>query len=142
MERKKVLFVCVHNSGRSQMAEVFLNHLAGDRFHAESAGFEPTVINPLVVEVMKEIGFDLSKKKTASVFEFFREGRLYDFVITVCDESSEKECPVFPGIATRRLHWAFNDPESLAGSHEKRMESLRIIRDNIKSGIQKWLDEL
>jgi len=140
MERKKVLFICVHNSGRSQMAETFLNHLAEDRFIAESAGLEPTVINPLVVEVMKEIGFDLSLKKSASVFEFFRQGRLYDFVITVCDDSSEKKCPVFPGIA-KRFHWPFDDPESITGNHEQKMASMRRIRDNIRAAIQNWINE-
>jgi arsenate reductase len=139
MERKKVLFVCVHNSGRSQMAEVFLNHLAEDRFLAESAGLEPTFINPLVTEVMKEIGFDLSLKKTTSVFELFRQGRLYDYVITVCDDSSEKKCPVFPGIA-KRLHWPFDDPESITGNYEQKMESMRRIRDNIRAVVQNWIN--
>lgn len=80
------------------MAEAFLNALAGERFYAESAGFRPTAVLPSIIEVMQEKGIDLSSKKTNSVFEFFRQGRMYDFVITVCDESDEKECPVFPGL--------------------------------------------
>jgi len=141
MEKKKVLFVCVHNSGRSQMAEALLNHLGGGRFLAESAGLKPTVINPLVVEVMKEIGFDISMNKAKSVFEFFKQGRLYDFVITVCDESSGNTCPVFPGIA-RRLHWSFDDPQSLTGTHEEKIMSLRLIRDCIRDKIQSWIKDL
>jgi len=141
MEKKKVLFVCVHNSGRSQMAEALLNHLGGDRFFAESAGLKPAVINPLVVEVMQEIGFDLSMNKAKSVFEFFKQGRLYDFVITVCDESSGNTCPVFPGI-TRRLHWSFDDPQSLTGTHEEKIISLRLIRDCIRDKIQNWIKDL
>jgi len=141
MEKKKVLFVCVHNSGRSQMAEALLNHLGGDRFFAESAGLKPAVINPLVVEVMQEIGFDLSMNKAKSVFEFFKQGKLYDFVITVCDESSGNTCPVFPGI-TRRLHWSFDDPQSLTGTHEEKIMSLRLIRDCIRDKIQSWIKDL
>ena len=119
MDNIRVLFICGHNSGRSQMAEAFLDEMAGDRIHVESAGLEPKLVNPLVVEVMDEIGFDLSKAKSDSVFEFFKEGRLYDYVITVCDETAAGQCPVsvFPGI-TKRFHWPFTDPEALSGTHE------------------------
>ena len=88
MDEMRVLFICGHNSGRSQMAEAFLNKTAGHKMHIESAGLEPKPINPLVVEVMQEIGYDLSRAKPDSVFEFFKEGRLYDYVITVCDETA------------------------------------------------------
>lgn len=94
MEKIRVLFVCVHNSGRSQIAETFLNSVAGDRFEAESAGLEPIALNPLVIEVMKEAGCDLSKNRADSVFAFFKEGRLYDYVITVCDKTTEERCPL------------------------------------------------
>src|SRR3990167_5775132 len=97
MDKKRVLFVCVHNSARSQMAEAFLKQLAGDRLEAESAGLEPGKLNPVVVETMKEVGIDISQNKTKSVFNFYKQGKQYDYVITVCDESQSGQCPVFPG---------------------------------------------
>ena len=141
MERKrKILFICIHNSGRSQMAEAFLDALGGDRFQVESAGMEPRPINPLVIDAMKEEGIDLSSKTSDSVFDFFLKGKLFDYVITVCDESVEEKCPVFPGI-TKRLHWPFPDPAKLAGSHEEKMAELRKIRDSIKKKIEEWIRE-
>jgi arsenate reductase len=137
MDKKKVLFICVHNSGRSQMAEAFLKDIARDRLVVESAGLEPRPVNPLVVEVMREIGYDLSLARSDSVFEFFKEGRLYDFVITVCDESAAGHCPVFPGI-TKRFHWPFPDPEELTGSHDEKLVGLRKIRDQLKSKVLDW----
>ena len=130
MDNKRVLFICGHNSGRSQMAEAFLNDIAGDQIHVESAGLKPKPVTPLVVEVMKEIEFDLSKAKSDSVFDFFKEGRLYDYVITVCDETAAGQCPVFPGI-TKRFQWPFKDPETLTGTHEEKLEALRGMRDQI-----------
>jgi arsenate reductase len=97
----KVLFVCIHNSARSQMAEAWLNHLCGERFYAQSAGLEPGSLNPLVVQVMKEAGIDISQNKTKSVFDFFKAGDIFSHVITVCDESSAEKCPVFPGVTNR-----------------------------------------
>lgn len=142
MERKlKVLFICIHNSGRSQMAEAFLDALGGDRFLVESAGMEPRPINLLVIEAMNEMGIDISKQTSDSVFDFFREGKLFDYVITVCDESVEDNCPVFPGI-TKRLHWPFPDPSKLDGTHEEKMTELRTIRDSIKERIEQWLKSL
>ena len=132
--KTKVLFVCNHNSARSQMAEAFLKKHGGDRFLVESAGLQPTRINPLVVEVMKEEGIDLSGHGTQSVFELYKEGRLFDYVITVCDQETEKLCPVFPGI-TRRLHWPFPDPSRLEGSREEKLAALRKIRDLIKKAV-------
>jgi len=141
MDKKTVLFICGHNSGRSQMAEAFLDDIAGDQIHVESAGLAPKPVNPLVVEVMEEIGFDLSKAKSDSVFEFFKEGRLYDYVITVCDETAAGQCPVFPGI-TKRLHWPFMDPEALTGNHEEKLEDLRGIRDQIREKVIDWFKTL
>jgi arsenate reductase len=137
MDNIRVLFICGHNSGRSQMAEAFLNEIAGDRIHVESAGLEPKPVNSLVVEVMQEIGFDLSKAKSDSVFEFFKEGRLYDYVITVCDETAAGQCPVFPGI-TKRFHWPFMDPEALTGNHEEKLAALREIREQIRQKVSDW----
>lgn len=120
------------------MAEAFLKKLAGDKVHVESAGLEPRPINPLVVEVMQEIGYDLSQAKSDSVFDFFKEGRLYDYVITVCDETAAGQCPVFPGI-TKRLHWPFRDPETLTGTQAEKLEALRGIRDQIRDKLIDWL---
>jgi arsenate reductase len=142
MDKKNVLFVCVHNSARSQMAEALLKHVAGDRFEVESAGLEPGKLNPLAVEVMGEIGIDISQNITKSVFDFYKQGKRYDYVITVCDESQAQRCPVFPGTtATRRIHWSFDDPASFQGSWEKKLEKTRRVRDQIKQRIEIWLKE-
>jgi arsenate reductase (thioredoxin) len=93
----KVLFVCVHNSARSQMAEALLKKIADDRFEVESAGLESGKLNLLAVEVMKEIGIDISGNQTKSAFDLFKEGKLYTHVITVCDESRAEQCPFIPG---------------------------------------------
>jgi len=136
-EKVRVLFICVHNSGRSQMAESFLNALAGDRFEAESAGFDPTRIYPLVIKAMHEIGMDLSKNQARSVFKLYQEGKLFDYVITVCEESSEDQCPMFPGV-TRRLNWPFDNPEAFEGSHEEKLNQVKRVRDEIRARIEKW----
>ncbi|KAA0892116.1 arsenate reductase ArsC [Oryzomonas rubra] len=136
MEKKiKVLFVCVHNSARSQMAEAFLNHLAGDRFEAQSAGLEPGTLNPLAVEAMVEVGIDISANQTKGVFDFFKGGMLFDYVVTVCDDAGAGRCPVFPGI-TRRLHWGFEDPAALEGTHEQKLAEVRRIRDAVKAAVE------
>lgn len=138
LNKIKVLFVCIHNSARSQMAEALLNHLGEGNFIAESAGFEPGQLNPLVVEVMREIGIDISGNKTKSVFDFFKQGRNYHFVITVCDESSAEACPIFPGIA-KRIHWSFKDPSQIKGTQDQKLAEIRIIRDEINKQLQKFI---
>ena len=138
MNKKRVLFVCVHNSARSQMAEAFLKQMVGDRFEVESAGLEPGMLNPVVVEVMKEVGIDISQNLTKSVFEFYKQGKQYDYVITVCDESQSGACPVFPGKG-ERLHWGFDDPSSFQGSPEERLAKTRVVRDKIRKKIEEWL---
>lgn len=138
MDKKKVLFICVHNSARSQIAEAFLKQMAGDRFETESAGLEPGALNPLAVEVMQEIGIDISQNKTKSVFDFYKQGRQYDYVITVCDESQAAKCPIFPGVA-KRLHWGFDDPSAFKGSPKERLEKARQVRDKIKQKITEWI---
>jgi len=137
MNKKKVLFICVHNSARSQMAEAFLRQIAGDRFEVESAGLEPGKLNPVVIEVMKEVGIDISQNKTKSVFDFYKQGKRYDYVITVCDESQAAKCPVFPG-AICQLHWGFDDPAGFKGSWEEKLEKTRQVRDKIKQKIEDW----
>jgi len=122
------------------MAEAFLNALAGDRFIAESAGLTPGTLNPLVVEAMREIGIDISNNKVKSAFDFFKAGKRYHYVISVCDDTSAERCPVFPG-TIKRLSWPFEDPAKLTGTHEERLQSTRIIRDKIRSQIENWLKE-
>jgi arsenate reductase len=139
--KDKALFVCIHNSARSQMAEALLEKLAGDSFEVESAGLEPGNLNPLAVEAMKEIGIDISQNKTKSAFDLFKEGRLYTHVITVCDETSAEQCPFFPGITTR-LHWSFEDPSGFTGTDEEKLEKTRQVREAIKQKIEAWLKEL
>jgi arsenate reductase (thioredoxin) len=138
-KKTRVLFICGHNSGRSQMAEAFLRDVAGDRFQIESAGLDPRPINPLVIDVMAELGIDLSRQTSDSVFSFFRNGRLYDVVITVCDDTTEAKCPIFPGI-TQRHHWPFPDPETLSGPRDARLDALRKIRDDIRTKVIEWAD--
>ncbi|MBS3809629.1 MAG: arsenate reductase ArsC [Desulfobacterales bacterium] len=139
MSKKRVLFICVHNSARSQMAEAFLKQEAGESVEVESAGLEPTKLNPLAVAAMDEVGLDISKNRPQSVFELFKEGRLYTEVITVCDEGAEK-CPVFPGLS-QRLHWPFDDPAGFEGTWEEKLEQTRRVRDEIREKIHEWLVE-
>ncbi len=138
MTKMKVLFICVHNSARSQMAEAFLNELGGDRFQVESAGFEPGTLNPLVVEAMGEIGIDISMKQTKEIFDLYRQGRSYSYVISVCDQVHAEKCPIFPGLS-KKLVWSFEDPSSFIGSKEEQMEKIRIVRDNIQSEIASFI---
>ncbi len=139
-DKTKVLFVCIHNSARSKMAEAFLNELAGDRFEAESAGITPGKLNPVVAIVMLEEGIDISGSHTNDVFDFYKEGRLYKYVITVCDKEIAESCPIFPGI-TERISWTFPDPSSFEGSYEQKLEFTRKVRDEIKSAILKFANE-
>ncbi len=142
MIKQKVLFICVHNSARSQMAEAFLKKYGGDRFEVESAGLEPGKLNPVVVEVMKEVGIDISQNKTKSVLDFYKQGKQYDYVVTVCAESEAGKCPIFPGTTvTKRMHWGFNDPSSFQGTREEKLEKTREVRDKIKIRITEWLNE-
>ncbi|BDU49833.1 arsenate reductase ArsC [Haliovirga abyssi] len=138
MDKKKVLFICIHNSARSQMAEAFVNEYGGDKFIAESAGLEPGNLNPYVVDAMAEKGIDISKNKTNSVFDFYKEGRLYDYVVTVCDESNAEKCPVFPGNA-KKIHWGFPDPSSFQGDNDDKVEFTRKVRDMIEDKVKEWL---
>ena len=141
MEKARVLFVCVHNSARSQMAEGFLNTLSPDRFQAESAGMEPGELNPLAVESMREVGIDISNNKTKSVFDKYKQGELFHYVITVCDEASAEACPIFPGLRTHTLHWSFEDPASYTGTQHEKLQRTRIIRDQIKEKILEFITE-
>ncbi|MCX6557010.1 MAG: arsenate reductase ArsC [Candidatus Aminicenantes bacterium] len=141
MKKTRVLFICVHNSARSQMAEAFLKKFAGERFEAESAGLEPGVINPLVVKAMAEIGIDISAKTTRSAIDLLRQGKRYGWVITVCDESQAEACPIFPG-AGQRQHWSFPDPAAFEGTEEEKLEQVRRLRDRIAAKVKEWLESL
>ena len=139
--KKKVLFVCIHNSARSQMAEAFLNQICPKEFEAQSAGLEPGKLNPVVVEAMQEVGIDISGNKTKAVFDMLKSGQLFSHVITVCDEASAERCPIFPGV-TKRLHWSFADPSSFRGDRAEALSKTRAVRDSIKQKIEAWCDEV
>ena len=138
MKKIKVLFICVHNSARSQMAEAYLDAVAGDRFTAQSAGIEPGVLNPYVVKAMAEAGIDISKNEVKGVFDFIKKGSMFNYVITVCDGASAERCPIFPGV-TKRLHWNFPDPSALQGTDEEKLEGTREIRNAIKARVEDWI---
>jgi arsenate reductase (thioredoxin) len=140
MQRRKVLFICVHNSARSQMAAALMNKLCGDIFKAQSAGLEPGVLNPLAVEAIEELGIDISKNTTQRVFDIWKSGQMFEFVITVCSEAESEGCPIFPGVTTR-LHWRFEDPSKFTGTHEERLERTRTVRDQIHAKIDSFCQE-
>ncbi|MFP4478930.1 MAG: arsenate reductase ArsC [Candidatus Izemoplasmatales bacterium] len=136
----KVLFVCVHNSARSQMGEAFLNKLGKGYFIAESAGIEKGELNPYVVEVMNEVGYDISHKQTNKVFDFFKEGRSYTYVIKVCDEINGQKCPIFRG-ALNDIYWNIKDPSDFKGTREEILNKTREVRDQIKEKVEKFIEE-
>ncbi|MDA8428868.1 MAG: arsenate reductase ArsC [Geobacteraceae bacterium] len=140
MDNKKtrVLFICNHNSARSQMAEAFLNSMAGDRFEAESAGFEVRELNPLAVAVMEEVGIDISGNKTKEIFDLYRCGRSFSYEIKVCDRVHQERCPLFPGMV-KRLSWSFADPSALSGSDEEKLAATRGIRDEIRAAVAEFI---
>ena len=137
----RVLFICVHNGGRSQMCEAFLKHYAGGRFDAQSAGLKPGELNPFAVEAMAEVGIDISQNKTKSVFDVWKSGELFQYVISVCDKEAAEKCPIFPS-PTTRLHWSFPDPSKVTGTREQKLHKVRQIRDEIATKTQDWLASL
>jgi len=137
----KVLFVCIQNSARSQMAEALLKKYGGETFLVESAGLEPGELNPLAVDALKEEGIDISGKKTHSVFDFYKEGKLFHYVITVCDEESAQKCPIFAG-QTNRLHWSFKDPSCFAGSYEEKLAQTKKVKKEIKQAVLSFIESL
>lgn len=122
------------------MAAALLNKICGEFFDAHSAGLEPGELNPLAVGVLQEIGIDISKNKTQSVFDVFRSGQLFPFVMTVCSESEAEGCPIFPSVTTR-LHWPFPDPSKLIGSWEEKLEGTREILRQIERRVRQFCDE-
>ncbi|HLH79698.1 MAG TPA: arsenate reductase ArsC [Chthonomonas sp.] len=133
--KQKVLFLCTHNSARSQMAEGLLRALAGERFEAYSAGTEATLVRPLAIEVMKEIGIDISGQTSKTLDRYLSEP--FDWVITVCDAAAEA-CPHFPN-AKRRLHWSLPDPSRATGSDEEQRNLYRLVRDRLRQHIEEEL---
>lgn len=133
--KKRILFVCIHNSARSQMAEAFVNHLCPEFFEAESAGIEPGTLNPLVVESLAEEGIDIAGKPTRAVFDVYRQGKTFDYIVTVCDDASAERCPIYPGVA-ERLHWVFPDPSALTGTHDEKLARVREIREAIRAKVE------
>jgi arsenate reductase (thioredoxin) len=131
----RVLFLCTHNSARSQMAEGFLRAMAGDRFGAGSAGTEKTSVNPLATRAMAEIGIDLGGH-TSKLYADVASGP-WDYLITVCDDANER-CPWVPG-SVKRLHWSFPDPSRATGSEEERLAVFRRVRDQIQERLTDWL---
>jgi len=133
--RARLLFLCTHNSARSQMAEGFLRARAGDRFEVASAGTEATRVHPFAIRAMAEVGIDLSGHVSKTLDRFL--GQPWDYVITVCDSANER-CPVFPA-STTRVHWSFDDPSRAAGTEEERFLVFRRVRDEIASRLSAWL---
>jgi arsenate reductase (thioredoxin) len=130
--RTRVLFLCTHNSARSQMAEGLLRELGGDRFEVHSAGTEASLVRPLAIQVMDEIGVDISAQESKTLNRYL--GDPFDYVVTVCDEANEA-CPFFPG-AKERLHWSLPDPSAAEGTEEERLVVFRSVRDQIRDRVQ------
>ncbi len=136
MGKAKVLFLCTGNSARSQMAEAFLRKYAEERYEAFSAGLEPKGINPYTIQVMREIGIDLSRHTSKHLSQFFGKTS-FAYVITVCDRA-EKNCPIFPGESIR-LHWSFEDPAAFEGTPQEMLVKFREVRDQIDAQVRAWL---
>jgi arsenate reductase len=137
VKKPRVLFLCTHNSARSQMAEGFLRAMAGDRFEAHSAGTEKTSVNPLAIQVMAERGIDISGHASKVYVGLMQEP--WDFLVTVCDDANER-CPFIPGVQ-KRLHWSFPDPSRASGSDGERLAVFRRVRDQIETRLTAWLAE-
>jgi arsenate reductase len=136
----RVLFVCIHNSARSQMAEAFLKKYGVMDYEVESAGLEPGKMNPNVVTVMQEVGIDLNGKGTQGVFDLYKKGVSYNAVITVCDGASAEKCPVFVG-GGKRIAWSFEDPSSFKGTQEAVLQHTRDVRDEIERTVLSFIKD-
>jgi arsenate reductase (thioredoxin) len=136
----RVLFICIHNSARSQMAETYLNALGQGKFVAESAGLEAGKLNPIAVKAMAEVGYDISQNQTKSVFDFFQQGKRYEVVVKVCDALNGQRCPIFPSTKVS-LNWDLPDPSQLAGSEAEKLKAIRPIRDLIKIKVEQLIQD-
>lgn len=139
MGKTRVLAICVHNGARSQMVEEYLRVFGGDLFEVESAGLEPGEINPVVAELLKEEGIDISAKKTRSVFDLHKSGAKFDYVIAVCSPEAYERCPIFPA-EKGRLHWPFPDPSAVTGSFDEKLAKVRPIREDVKAAVRAFVD--
>ena len=135
-ERQRVIFVCTHNSARSQMAEGMLRAWAADRFDAFSAGTEATGVRPEAIAVMREIGVDISGQTSESLQPYL--GQLFDWLITVCDEAREA-CPTLPGVASQ-AHWSVEDPSGVEGDEAKRLSAFRSARDTLAGRVRAFIE--
>jgi arsenate reductase len=142
MKRRKlsVLFLCSHNSARSQMAEALLRHYAGEHFEVYSAGLHPSEINPFTRQVLSEMGLDMAGQYAKSLMEYWGGKFNFTYLFVVCDRA-EQECPLFP-FSIYRLYWPFEDPSAAQGSDEYKLERFRAVRDQIAAKIRGWLREL
>ena len=141
MDKIKVLFLCRHNSARSQMAEAYLKKFGGDEFAPESAGLETGKLNPLAIEVMREDGIDISNNLTKDAFDLFTQGKSFFYVITVCDTHTADKCPVFPGLH-KMINWDFADPAEFKGTNEEQLAQTRVVRDEIKEAVQQFVAQV
>lgn len=138
MKRSTVLFVCIHNSARSQMAQAWLRHLAPDQYEAESAGLEPGKMNPFAVQAMTFADVDMTGQYPKGIDEIVASGRSFDYVVAVCDKEAAERCPIVPG-SGKKLHWNFPDPSAVVGSDEEKLARACEVRDLIKDAIIEWL---
>ena len=122
------------------MAEAYLKKFGGDAFLADSAGLEPGQLNPLVIAVMKEDGIDISANQVKGVFDYFQQGKIFHYVVTVCDAEASERCPIFPGMM-KKINWSFSDPSQFKGTQEEKLELTRKVRDQIKGAVQKFISE-
>jgi arsenate reductase (thioredoxin) len=138
----KVLFVCVHNAARSRMAEALLRARGGDRFEVTSAGFEPHEANPLVVEALAKIGLSLpTTRSQPSVFQLFKGGAHFHYVVSVCDDAHGQKCPLFPGV-NKRVSWSFPDPSTFTGTYDEKLARVIEVREAIGRRLDDWLETL
>lgn len=137
----RVLTICIHNSARSQMTEEYLRVACGDTIDVTSAGIEPGELNPVVVELLKEDGIDITGKATQSAFDLHAARRSFDYVIAVCDPEAAERCPIFPA-EKKRLHWPFPDPSKATGTMEEKLAFIEPIRDRIKEMVEQFCREL
>jgi arsenate reductase len=140
-EKISVLFMCLHNSIRSPIAEAWLNHLHGDEFQARSAGLEPRPVNLVTVAIMQEVGIDLSGKEPQRVFDLVKRGDLFSYAITLCDRSEADRRPYFPGFC-KRLNWYFPNSSGISGNEKELVDKIRHLREDIKIKIEEWYEEV
>lgn len=131
----RVLFLCTHNSARSQMAEGLLRHIGKDRFEVYSAGTEATEVRPLAIKAMADMGIDISGQHSKVLDEY--AGQQFDYVITVCDRANES-CPIFPG-DPERIHWSFPDPSAATGSEDEQLRVYTRVRNEILGRLRLWM---